>query len=241
MARGIVYTAATAEFSQKALRKIFSREGVPTVLVTDNGSHFTAKEFDEWLTGTGCKHLYTAPRHPRSNGQAEKFVRTLKSAIASSGCKTFGELDKYVDNFLLQYRNAVHATTKECPSKLSKGRILRSHICRLDSSEVKFYKGNDLRQCSGLILRNLGQRMLKIMDLEDLTIHNRHVDQVQFMESDTTVQEVPELSTVLPTDINEENSTEANDNVIPRRSMRIQQRMQSNAGSKISCRQCDNE
>ena len=40
-------TSCNAEFTQRALRKVFSREGVPAALVTDNGSHFTAKLFED--------------------------------------------------------------------------------------------------------------------------------------------------------------------------------------------------
>ncbi len=36
-------TKADAGFTHHALRKFFSREGVPQTLVTDNGTAFTAK------------------------------------------------------------------------------------------------------------------------------------------------------------------------------------------------------
>ncbi|GAA57730.1 hypothetical protein CLF_113131 [Clonorchis sinensis] len=42
------------------------------------------KSLEEWLNGLGCRHLFTAPRHPQSNGFAENFVRTLKSALPRS-------------------------------------------------------------------------------------------------------------------------------------------------------------
>ncbi|GAA55428.1 hypothetical protein CLF_107897 [Clonorchis sinensis] len=42
-----------------SIEEMFSHEGVPTVLVTDNGTHFTAKFLEEWLKGLGCRHLFT--------------------------------------------------------------------------------------------------------------------------------------------------------------------------------------
>ena len=47
-------THPTAQITQQALRKLFSSEGVPMVLVTDNETHFNSKEFEEWLKGIGC-------------------------------------------------------------------------------------------------------------------------------------------------------------------------------------------
>ncbi|CAH8821629.1 unnamed protein product [Trichobilharzia szidati] len=124
----IITDSPNAKFTHRALRKIFSRQGIPDVLVTDNGTHFTEKNFNDWLKHIGCRHLYTAPRHPQSNGLAENFVRTLKSAIASMSPKNFDELERCVDNFLLQYRNAEHTSTHESPAKLFKSRILRKHL-----------------------------------------------------------------------------------------------------------------
>jgi hypothetical protein len=173
-------TNPNAEFTMQALRKTFSREGVPVALVTDNGTHFAASNLTQWLTSLGCKHLFTAPRHPQSNGLAENFVRTLKSAISSSDVSNFSELDKTVDNFLLQYRNACHASTKMSPANLFKNRTLRSNMRCIDSAEVTFQRGNDYRLAKGIILRNLGERMVQILDLSDASCHRRHVDQIRF-------------------------------------------------------------
>ncbi|CAH8523853.1 unnamed protein product [Schistosoma mattheei] len=166
---------------------MFGREGVPMVLLTDNGSHFAANAVTTCLNGIGCKHLFTAPRHPCSNGQAENFVRTLKTAIDSIAASTFNELERGVDTILLQYRNARHSVTKETPSKLLKGRILRSNMRCLESAEVTYCRGNDLRTSTSIVLKNVGKSMLRILEVNDLSKHSRHVDQIQFQEPGESV------------------------------------------------------
>ena len=47
-----ITSTADADFTQRVLCKLFSREGIPSVLVTDNGTHFTAATLTDWL-----KHL----------------------------------------------------------------------------------------------------------------------------------------------------------------------------------------
>jgi hypothetical protein len=173
-------TNATAEFTQHALRKTFAREGVPFALVTDNGTHFTAQSLKEWLRGLGCRHLFTAPRHPQSNGLAENFVRTLKSAVQSANPSSHSELDRMIDNFLMQYRNASHTTTRRSPAQLFKSRALRTSFECASSANVHYFRGNDFRPANGIIVAQEGKRMFKILDLDDLTTHRRHVDQVQF-------------------------------------------------------------
>ncbi|CAH8585173.1 unnamed protein product [Schistosoma haematobium] len=157
------------------------------VLVTDNGSHFAADAVTTWLNGMGCKHLFTAPRHPCSNGQAENFVRTVKTAIGSITASTFNGLERGVDTFLLQYRNARHSVTKETPAKLLKGRILRSNMRCLESAEVTYRRGNYLRPSTGIVLKNVGKSMVRILVINDLGTHSRHVDQIRFQEPGESV------------------------------------------------------
>lgn len=58
------------------LRKIFSSQGLPDVLVSDNGRAFTSDAFNLFLTKNSIKHLYAPPFHPASNGQIEWAIQT---------------------------------------------------------------------------------------------------------------------------------------------------------------------
>ena len=111
-------------------------------------------------------------------------MRTLKSAITSLNVKTFLELDRGVDHFLMQYRNAAHGTTHISPTTLFKKRILRTNMMCLESAEVIFHRGNDIRPSNGIILNKVGNRMYKLFDLFDGTVHNRHIDQLKFNITD---------------------------------------------------------
>ena len=48
--------------------------GIPYLIVTDNGPQFTETEFKQFCIGNGIKHTLTAPYHPSTNGEAERFV-----------------------------------------------------------------------------------------------------------------------------------------------------------------------
>jgi transposase InsO family protein len=170
-------TNATADFTMLALQKFFSREGVAQVLVTDNGTHFSASHLQQWLKSINCIHVFTAPRHPKSNGLAENFVKSVKMAVKCCNPSSEIELHKVIDNFLLQYRNAVHCSTGKTPSILFKGRNLRMPS-RMDTTNIMFYRGNNTRPCDGIILNSIGNRMFNIMDRAEGSLHRRHVEQV---------------------------------------------------------------
>ncbi|XP_061892242.1 uncharacterized protein K02A2.6-like [Entelurus aequoreus] len=125
-----VMKTTTTEKTVQALRSMFARNGVPETLVSDNGPQFTAAEFGEFLgaflRANGVKHKRSAPFHPATNGQAERFVQTLKRSLkASRGTFT---LQHRVEAFLLSYRNAPHMTTSESPAMLFLRRRLHSRL-----------------------------------------------------------------------------------------------------------------
>ena len=64
----------TSETTIEKLRDMFARYGLPERLVSDNGPQFTSSEFATFMKRNGIKHILVAPYHPRSNGQAERFV-----------------------------------------------------------------------------------------------------------------------------------------------------------------------
>ena len=129
------------------LRRTFAQEGVPVVLVSDNAPEFCASEFQTWLRCIGCHHVLTPPYHPRSNGLAERFVRTLKDHVRAANRES--PLQAVVDRFLQQYRNTKHSSTKVAPSILMRGHLLRSPVLalsRVQSSDVWVRKYLDKQQ-----------------------------------------------------------------------------------------------
>lgn len=139
-----VMTQITVLKTSAVLDGLFSRFGNPRTIVTDNGPTFTGKDFQEFLRLRGIKHITSAPFHPASNGQAERYVATLKDSLRS--LRQFpGTLDEKVNKFLLSYRRAPHSTTSETPAKLFLGREIRTKLDLIkpnmrENTENKFRK-----------------------------------------------------------------------------------------------------
>ncbi len=110
------------------LRTIFARYGVPAQVVTDNGPQFTSAEFQLFLKTNGIKHITTAPFHPATNGQAERFVQSFKRAMKCEKQSTSQLKHQYSKVPFGLPRNTPHSTTGESPSVLFLGRPLRTRL-----------------------------------------------------------------------------------------------------------------
>ncbi len=63
------------------LEKFFTTFGLPRVIQSDQGTHFTSKTFPLVLKELGIEHRVSSPYHPESQGALERFHQTLKTMI----------------------------------------------------------------------------------------------------------------------------------------------------------------
>ncbi|XP_055357101.1 uncharacterized protein K02A2.6-like [Paramacrobiotus metropolitanus] len=73
---------ATTDAVIEALLDMFSHYGPCTEIVSDNGTQFTSEQFSEFCQQYGIRHFRTPPGHPQSNGQAERYVQTVKDGVS---------------------------------------------------------------------------------------------------------------------------------------------------------------
>ena len=118
-------TSTTSENTINVLRTLFSSHGIPNYLVSDNAAQFTEAEFQTFLKKNGIKHILSAPYHPSSNGEAERAVRTFKTAMKTMK-EEKGTLSEKIARFLLKHHTTPHTSTKRTPAELFVGRRLRT-------------------------------------------------------------------------------------------------------------------
>ncbi|XP_055633009.1 uncharacterized protein K02A2.6-like [Toxorhynchites rutilus septentrionalis] len=102
---------------------------MPEVLVSDNSTQFTSAEFKEFCVENGVEHMTTAPFHPQSNGQAERFVDTFNRAVRKIH-EGEGSIKMALDTFQLTYRTIPNLNTPDgrSPAELMYNRQLRTSL-----------------------------------------------------------------------------------------------------------------
>ena len=103
-------SSTSAERTITELKKLFVTHGLPTQVVTDNGAQFTSQEFEDFLKSNGIQHYKSAPYHPATNGEAERYVQTFKQAMRAAKGDP-GTLSIKLMRFLFSYQTTPIATT----------------------------------------------------------------------------------------------------------------------------------
>ena len=74
-------SSPSSTVTERMLRRTCVTHGSPHVIISDNTSSFTSKEFSRFCALNGIKHVRCAPYHPSPNGLAECAVQTIKSGL----------------------------------------------------------------------------------------------------------------------------------------------------------------
>ncbi|VEN36375.1 unnamed protein product, partial [Callosobruchus maculatus] len=197
----------SSETTIEICRKIFSTFGIPKYFVTDNGSNFVSFKFKRFLQENGVTAKLTAPYHPATNGQAERYVQTLKKALRTMKCDNYNK-NLELCKFLLQYRRAPHINTGKSPSELMFGRQIRSRLdCmkpEINGNRVTYNTDKHIRELQlgtrvavrdylhekwkfGFVNKRIG-KLHYIIELDDGRKWKRHIDQIRLIGQETPTE-----------------------------------------------------
>ena len=114
-------TDGASELAHSFVHTVVRSHGVPESLVSDRDPRFTAHFYAELTKLMGISlHMSTA-RHPQSDGQSEREIRTLITALRSFCNAHQDDWDDYLDMLELGFNSAVQASTQRSPFELLYG------------------------------------------------------------------------------------------------------------------------
>lgn len=113
---------ATSKSTIKVLQtSLFQHFGVPSTIVSDNGSQFTSHEFRSMCFSHGIKHVTTSPYYPQPS-HAERFNRNLRSALIAFHATHQDTWDQNLKWLQLAFNSAQHESHKAVPFEVMFGR-----------------------------------------------------------------------------------------------------------------------
>ncbi|KAH0808426.1 hypothetical protein GEV33_014365 [Tenebrio molitor] len=106
-----------AKYVIEYFRDIFATYGVPKILISDQGTAFTASVFKTFCLQNNIKHVTNAVASPRANGQVERLNRTILSALLTSVLEE-ERWDEQLRSVQFAINNVVNKSTGKTASQL---------------------------------------------------------------------------------------------------------------------------
>ena len=126
----------------KKFKQFFQYSGIPLRLRSDQGTQYSAKVFQDFLSDYGVKWCPSTPHYPQSNGLAEVAVKTIKGILLKMKSPSI-ESDEFL-NALLVYRNTPR-NDGYSPNQVLYGHNLRDMIPTHHASFSRDWKGESDR------------------------------------------------------------------------------------------------
>ena len=131
--------STTSDIIADTLADFISRHGIPSVLITDQGSNFMSEPITKLYKRLGIKHIFTTPYHPEGNGASEKSHDTLLNALSHIVHSNQTDWDTKLKFALLSMRTSLHSATQFTPSSVIYGRDLNLPYSLFTQTQVKNY------------------------------------------------------------------------------------------------------
>ncbi|GFV73383.1 uncharacterized protein K02A2.6 [Trichonephila clavipes] len=218
----------TTKKTIECLRDSFARFGLPRVLVSDNGSQFTSYEFQRFMHKNGVRHKTSAPFKPSSNGQAERYVATLKQSLRA--------MHKYEDRVAVRVYRAANTRWK-FGTIVNQDGVLH-YIIDVQGTLVRLHV-DQIRPVGDKVLENIIPLMHQRFPSSEVRENNSNIQHAETAEDiskdrnkelgSSSVQGVPSTDVAVP-DLSQSSAKETDsetrsppvpDRPFPRRSGRI--------------------
>ena len=175
-----------AEHVAEELVKLFARVGVPSEILTDQGSNFVSQLLAEVYHLLHIKPIRTTPYHPQTDGLVERFNQTLKAMLRRTAREEGKDWDKLLPYLLFAYREVPQSSTGFSPFELLYGRPVRGPLDVLREEWASSKRSSESVVSYVLLVR---ERLSKMTELIQKNLSKAQQQQKRWYDSNARSHE----------------------------------------------------
>ena len=114
-------SAGAKQLAEQFVHTVVRAHGVPDAIISDRDPRFTASYYRELMLLLGTTLRMSTARHPQSDGQSEREIRTLITQLRAFCNEHQDDWDDYLDMFELAANSTRQESTQHSPFELLHG------------------------------------------------------------------------------------------------------------------------
>lgn len=197
------------DIAQILINEVFSRYGMPTFILSDNGPQFISTLFEQFCKILDIQQKFTANYHPQTN-LTERVNRTLKPMLSIFSHKHPHSWDKEIQKLAFAIRTSINETTGEIPAFMMFGRDFKLPIDLLIGEQTQgppptTIESKQIDEYRKMLIHNLRSTYNFVREHNEVekiiqkTKYDKHTSQRQFNVGDlvwvaTVTPQIGEIS-----------------------------------------------
>ena len=115
-------TYPVKKYAEIYIDRIVSLHGVPKTIISDRGTQFVARFWEQLLQSLGTKLIRSSAYHPQTDGQTERVNQILEDMLRACAIHYENSWGKCLSLAELSYNNSYQASLKMAPFEVLYGR-----------------------------------------------------------------------------------------------------------------------
>jgi transposase InsO family protein len=136
-------TYSVQQYAKLYMDHIFHLHGIPKTIISDRGTQFVARFWEQLHECLGTKLIRSSSYHPQTDGQTERINQILKDMLRASILHFDKSWDKCLSLAEFSYNNSYQASLKMAPFDALYGRRCRTLLNWSEAGERTLF-GPDL-------------------------------------------------------------------------------------------------
>ena len=136
-------TYTSAKFAKNYMTRIVCLHGVPRTIVSDRGTQFTSKFWNQLHQTLGTRLEFSTAFHPQTDGQTKRVNQILEDMLRACALDYGSSWDDNLPYAEFSYNNSYQASLKMAPFEALYGRKCRTPLNWSQTGDSRIF-GTDL-------------------------------------------------------------------------------------------------